>query len=101
MIQDFDFSSVINSLGGGRRLAKTLSVYTGHSLNEKTVYSWKQQGIPDRWKPAIIKLLVKSGLEVNKDLLPPGMTVSNFQDSYSSEYNFLNSDQVDNKNLII
>ncbi|MDG2267985.1 MAG: hypothetical protein P8L69_03565, partial [Alphaproteobacteria bacterium] len=71
MLQDNNFSSIITVLGGGRRLAKTLSEYTGHILNEKTVYSWKQQGIPDRWKPAIIKLLVKSGLSVPKEFLPP------------------------------
>ena len=100
MKQDFNFSSIITSLGGGRRLAKTLSEYTNQALNEKTVYSWKQQGIPDRWKPAIIKLLVKSGLEVDKEFLPPGMKLSNFQDNYSSEYNFLNYDHLENKNLI-
>ena len=91
MLQDNNFSSIITVLGGGRRLAKTLSEYTGHILNEKTVYSWKQQGIPDRWKPAIIKLLVKSGLSVPKEFLPPGMTINNFHESYSPENNLLNT----------
>ena len=100
MLLDTNFSSIITALGGGRRLAKTLSEYTKHILNEKTVYSWKQQGIPDRWKPAIIKLLVKSGIEVPKAFLPPGMTISNFEDSYSPQNNFLNSDDDLNKKLI-
>ena len=91
MLQDNNFSSIITVLGGGRRLAKTLSKYTRHILNEKTVYSWKQQGIPDRWKPAIIKLLVKSGLSVPIEFLPPGMTINNFQDSYSPENSLLNT----------
>ena len=89
MKQDKDFSSLIKGLGGGRRLAKALSEFTNQSLNEKTVYSWKQQGIPDRWKSAIIKLLVKSGLEVPLGFLPPGMSINNFQENYSSEINLL------------
>jgi pyruvate dehydrogenase E1 component alpha subunit len=91
MSRDNNFSSIITALGGGRRLAKILSEYTRQILNEKTVYSWKQQGIPDKWKPAIIKLLVKSGLSVPKEFLPPGMTINNFQESYSPENNLLNT----------
>ena len=60
MSQDNLFSSLIDSLGGGRRLAKELANLTNFTLNEKTVYSWKQQGIPDKWRPAIIKLLVNT-----------------------------------------
>ena len=61
MKQDVDVSKIIDELGGGRKLAKILSSFTKIILNEKTVYSWKQQGIPDRWKPSIIMLLIKSG----------------------------------------
>ena len=100
MSQDILFSSLVNDLGGGRRLAKALALYTNKSLNEKTVYSWKQQGIPDRWKPAIIKLLVKSGLDVPKEFFPPGMTINNFQESYSPENNLLNTYEDFSKDLI-
>ena len=100
MTKDINSSLIITSLGGGRRLSKALSEYTNIVLNEKTVYSWKQQGIPDRWKPAIIKLLVKSGIETPKNFLPPGMTLNNFQDTYSPENNLLNSYKNFNKDLV-
>ena len=81
MKQDNDFSYLIDLLGGGRLLAKSLSNYTNITLNEKTVYSWKQQGIPDKWKPAIIKLLIKSGHDIPELFFPPGMNIYNFNSS--------------------
>jgi pyruvate dehydrogenase E1 component alpha subunit len=86
-----DNSFIIDKLGGGRTLAKNLSEYTNSFLNEKTVYSWKQQGIPDRWKPLVIKLLVKSGFDVPQDFFPPGMKINNFQEKYSKDTELLNS----------
>ena len=90
MKQDFDFSSIIDDLGGGRLLAKNLSQFTNTALNEKTVYSWKQQGIPDKWKPSIIKLLLKIGANIPKSFIPPGMNINNFQDSFSKNTELLN-----------
>ena len=72
MKQDNKFSNIIDDLGGGRLLAK-ISSFTNTVLNEKTVYSWKQQGIPDKWKPSIIKLLLKSGSNIPESFIPPGM----------------------------
>ena len=48
MIQDSVDAEIIDKLGGGRNLSYLLSNLTKYSLNEKTVYSWKQQGIPDK-----------------------------------------------------
>jgi pyruvate dehydrogenase E1 component alpha subunit len=81
MKQDNDFAFLIDLLGGGRKLAKNLSSFTKIILNEKTVYSWKQQGIPDKWKPSMIMLLIKSGNEVPKHFIPPGMSINNFQNN--------------------
>ena len=61
MEQNLVSGNVIDVLGGGRKLAKLLSETTNNILNEKTVYSWKQQGVPDKWKPVLVKLLVKNG----------------------------------------
>ena len=79
MEQNIISGNVIDILGGGRKLAKLLKSNTGIVLNEKTVYSWKQQGVPDKWKPVLVKLLVKNGFEVPKSFLLPGMDIANFQ----------------------
>ncbi len=79
MEQNIISGNVIDVLGGGRKLAKLLESNTGIVLNEKTVYSWKQQGVPDKWKPVLVKLLVKNGFEVPKSFLLPGMDIANFQ----------------------
>ena len=91
MEQNLISGSVIDVLGGGRKLAKLLSKTTNTILNEKTVYSWKQQGVPDRWKPALVKLLVKNGLEVPESFLLPGMEIANFQITNSNNINSLYS----------
>ena len=100
MKQDNKYSFLIDGLGGGRLLAKNLSNFTNITLNEKTVYSWKQQGIPDRWKPAIIKLLIKSNIAIPDDFFPPGMNINNFNNS-SSKANILLSSYKDLKKDII
>ena len=97
--EDF-FPSIIDDLGGGRLLAKNLSKFTNTVLNEKTVYSWKQQGIPDKWKHSIIKLLIKSGGNVPKGLIPPGMNLNNFEDSFSKNTNLLSKYDDFNENEI-
>ena len=89
MNQDNKFSNIIDDLGGGRLLAKNLSSFTNTVLNEKTVYSWKQQGIPDKWKPSIIKLLLKSGNNIPESFIPPGMNIDNFEDNTSENTKLL------------
>ena len=81
MEQNADSGDVIDILGGGRKLAKILTLSTKIQLNEKTVYSWKQQGVPDKWKPIIVKLLLKNGFDVPKSFLLPGMDIANFQNT--------------------
>ena len=105
MNKDKNFSNIIDDLGGGRLLARNLSSFTNSVLNEKTVYSWKQQGIPDKWKPSIIKLLLKSGSNIPKSFIPPGMTIDNFQDIVSEntkllvKYDVFNEKEVSNELL--
>ena len=89
MNQDNKFSNIIDDLGGGRLLARNLASFTNTVLNEKTVYSWKQQGIPDKWKPSIIKLLLKSGSNIPESFIPPGMSIDNFQDNTSENTKLL------------
>ena len=73
MIQDSVDAEIIDKLGGGRNLSYLLSNLTKYNLNEKTVYSWKQQGIPDKWKIAVAKLLVENKIDFPRSFLPPGM----------------------------
>ena len=105
MSQDNKFSNIIDDLGGGRLLARNLSSFTNTVLNEKTVYSWKQQGIPDKWKPSIIKLLLKSGSNIPESFIPPGMSIDNFQDNTSEntkllgQYDVFDEKEVSNEQL--
>ena len=105
MNQDNKFSNIIDDLGGGRLLARNLASFTNTVLNEKTVYSWKQQGIPDKWKPSIIKLLLKSGCNIPESFIPPGMSIDNFQDNTSEntkllgQYDVFDEKEVSNEQL--
>ena len=73
-------ADIISKLGGGKKLTIRLKSLTEENINEKTVYSWVQQGIPDRWKIAVARCLLEDNIEITnyKDLLPPGMTIDNF-----------------------
>ena len=48
-------------------------------INEKTVYSWVRQGIPDKWKIAVSRCLLEDNIDISnyKRLLPPGLQVDN------------------------
>ena len=78
MIQDFIDAEIIDKLGGGRKLSVMLSGLSRVALNEKTVYSWKQQGIPDKWKIAVAKLLMEKKLDFPESFLPPGVDINFF-----------------------
>ena len=78
MIQDFIDAEIIDKLGGGRKLSVMLSGLSRVDLNEKTVYSWKQQCIPDKWKIAVAKLLMEKKLDVPESFLPPGVDINFF-----------------------
>ena len=52
-------SEIITKLGGGKKLTARLNSLTFESINEKTVYSWVRQGIPDRWKIAVARCLLE------------------------------------------
>ena len=72
-------AKIISLLGGGKKLTARLKSLTEENVNEKTVYSWVQQGIPDRWKVAVARCLLEDNIEITqyKDLLPPGMSIDN------------------------
>ena len=64
-------ADIISKLGGGKKLTIRLKNLTEENINEKTVYSWVQQGIPDKWKVAVARCLLEDNIEVDKykDLL--------------------------------
>ena len=74
-----EYADIISKLGGGKKLTARLKSLSEENINEKTVYSWVQQGIPDRWKVAVARCLLEDNVEITKytDLLPPGISIDN------------------------
>ncbi len=72
-------SQIISNLGGGKKLTARLKSLTAENINEKTVYSWVRQGIPDRWKIAVARCLLEDNFDINSysNLLPPGIVAEN------------------------
>ena len=72
-------SDIISKLGGGKKLTIRLKNLTEENINEKTVYSWVQQGIPDKWKVAVARCLLEDNIEIDKykEFLPPGISIDN------------------------
>ena len=72
-------ADIISKLGGGKKLTIRLKSLTEENINEKTVYSWVQQGIPDKWKVAVARCLLEDNIEVDKykEFLPPGVSIDN------------------------
>ena len=101
MEQNLVDAEVIDKLGGGRQLSSQLSNVSKLDLNEKTVYSWKQQGIPDKWRIAVAKLLIEKKIDFPSNFLPPGVDLSFFsKNSYSPKLlEIINSNIVEPKKL--
>ena len=69
-----EHKEIINLLGGGKKLTARLKVLSKENINEKTVYSWVRQGIPDKWKVAVSRCLLEDNIDIsNYNLLPPGL----------------------------
>ena len=64
-MNDNGHAQIISLLGGGKKLTARLKSLTEENVNEKTVYSWVQQGIPDRWKVAVARCLLEDNIEIN------------------------------------
>ena len=65
-MNDTVHAQIISLLGGGKKLTARLKSLTEENVNEKTVYSWVQQGIPDRWKVAVARCLLEDNIEITK-----------------------------------
>tara|TARA_B100000963_G_scaffold356187_1_gene375807 strand:+ start:1343 stop:2626 length:1284 start_codon:yes stop_codon:yes gene_type:complete len=78
--------NIINHLGGGKKLTARLKKLTSEEVNEKTVYSWVRQGIPDKWKVAVARCLLEDNANVDnyKNLLPPGLDIENLTSANNS-----------------
>ncbi len=74
-----EHKEIINLLGGGKKLTQRLQLLSNESINEKTVYSWVRQGIPDKWKVAVSRCLLEDNLDIRnyKNLLLPGLHADN------------------------
>ena len=65
-MNDNRHAQIISLLGGGKKLTARLKSLTEENVNEKTVYSWVQQGIPDRWKVAVARCLLEDNIKITK-----------------------------------
>ena len=74
-----EHKEIINLLGGGKKLTARLKVLSKENINEKTVYSWVRQGIPDKWKVAVSRCLLEDNIDISNysNLLPPGLHIDN------------------------
>ena len=86
MINTEKSTDLISLLGGGRKLTARLKNISSEDINEKTVYSWVQQGIPDRWKVAVARCLLEDDVNVEKikNILPPGLQIENLTSANNS-----------------
>lgn len=67
-----DHAQLIDDLGGGTAVAVAIWGEIGaNGKRRETVYKWKQNGIPWRWRPAIEKLARERGLQLPPDFLLP------------------------------
>ena len=60
-------AEVIDALGGGTELAAALSKYLGKEIDRESVYKWKTNGIPWKYRTPIAVLADRKGVEVPKD----------------------------------
>ena len=79
-------SDIISLLGGGKKLTSRLKLLSNEEINEKTVYSWVRQGIPDKWKVAVARCLLEDNIEISNyaNLMPPGLHVDNLVSANNS-----------------
>ena len=98
-----EHKEIINLLGGGKKLTARLKVLSNENINEKTVYSWVRQGIPDKWKVAVSRCLLEDNVDISNYsyLLPPGLHVDNLFSANNSIKIFSSSKvlKVDEANL--
>ena len=85
-MQNLECSDIIKKLGGGKKLTARLKKLTSELINEKTVYSWVRQGIPDRWKVAVARCLLEDNHNIRdyNKLLLPGISSENLTSANNS-----------------
>ena len=79
-----EHKDIIRLLGGGRKLAIKLREISSEQINEKTVYSWVNQGIPDRWRIGIARCALEENIRLDQKFLPPGLTYDNLVSANNS-----------------
>ena len=98
-----EHKEIISLLGGGKKLTQRLKNISNEVINEKTVYSWVRQGIPDKWKVAVSRCLLEDNIDISnyKKILPPGLHIDNLISANNSIKIFSESKVLksDEKNL--
>ena len=103
MQSGLDSNKIINLLGGGKKLTQRLTKISSEEINEKTVYSWARQGIPDKWKVAVSRCLLEDNINFTefKNLLPPGLQLENLISANNSVKIFSSSKVLKTDNQLL
>lgn len=61
---------LIDALGGGTKVGAELTKH-GHKIDRATVYKWKINGVPWRWRQAVADIATRKDVAVPSGFLPP------------------------------
>ena len=96
-------NKIISLLGGGKKLTHRLKKISNEEINEKTVYSWSRQGIPDKWKVAVSRCLLEDNIDLSQfdNILPPGIQLENLISANNSIKIFSSSKVLKTENFLL
>ena len=64
-------AALIDALGGGTKVAAALSALTGEEIDRESVYKWKVNGIPWKYRTSFAVLADRKDVEIPKDFGGP------------------------------
>lgn len=68
-----EHATLIDQLGGGTVIAEALFGGIGErGRHRDTIYKWKRNGIPWRWRSAIVEIARERGVDLPDNFLRPG-----------------------------
>jgi len=71
-----EHADLVKNLGGGTKLAATLSILIGRPIDREAVYKWQNNGVAGEYRIPVARLLLGRGLDVPDGFLPEGLNVA-------------------------
>lgn len=68
-------ADIIDRLGGHKDLSERLQQVAGAEFKLDTVYRWRKDGIPWRWRAHVVRLAKEKGVALPDDFLPGVETI--------------------------